>query len=235
MENILEVKSLSKNYGNFTALHDVSFSVPKGCVIGLLGPNGSGKTTLIKTVMSLITDYSGKISIDGNSPGVEANKVISYLPDKQHVPDWLKVEEAINLFSDFYSDFDFHKAHNMIEKMNIPKEKKIKTLSKGMQEKLQLSLVMSRQAKLYILDEPIAAVDPASRDFIIRTILSNCAEGSSLMISTHIISDIESVLDRAIFLRNGSICLDDNVEEVRVREGKSLDQLFREVFKCFVN
>jgi ABC-2 type transport system ATP-binding protein len=231
MEKILQINNLRKNYGKTEAVKGITFDVPKGKIVGLLGPNGSGKTTVIKTVMGLLSDYDGDVIIAGNRPGVEANKHISYLPDVSHIPTWLKVNQAINFFADFYEDFDVQRAKSMLDSMNIPREKRIKALSRGMQEKVQLSLVMSRRAKLYILDEPIGAVDPASREFIISTILKNFNEEGAILLSTHIIADIEPILDVAIFLREGEIVLNDEVENIREEQGNSLDLLFREVFR----
>ncbi|MCL2575852.1 MAG: ABC transporter ATP-binding protein [Defluviitaleaceae bacterium] len=228
---ILQINNLNKNYGKFQAVKDLSFNVEKGQIVGLLGPNGSGKTTLIKTIMGLMTDYDGNVSIDGEKPGYVANKHISYLPDTAHIPRWLTVNQSIQFFADFYEDFDANRAKEMLTKMQIPLDKKLKALSRGMQEKVNLSLVMSRRAKLYILDEPIGAVDPASREFIIETILKNFNEDGAILISTHIIADIEPALDRAIFLRQGELVLDDDVEKIREEKGQSLDELFREVFK----
>ncbi|MDR2167581.1 MAG: ABC transporter ATP-binding protein [Clostridiales bacterium] len=231
MDKILELKNFSKNYGNFQAVKDVSFDIEPGKIVGLLGPNGSGKTTIIKTIMGLMSDYGGSVDIVGQSPGSEANKYISYLPDTAHIPRWLTVNQSIGFFKDFYEDFSGAKATDMLVRMQIPLEKKLKALSRGMQEKVSLSLMMSRRAKLYILDEPIGAVDPASREFIIDTILRNFDEGGSILLSTHIIADIEPILDRALFLREGELVLDDDVEKIREEKGQSLDGLFREVFK----
>ncbi|MCL2620515.1 MAG: ABC transporter ATP-binding protein [Defluviitaleaceae bacterium] len=231
MEKILEIKNLNKNYGNFTAVKNMTFDVEKGKIVGLLGPNGSGKTTMIKTIMGLMSDYTGDVTITGITPGPEANKYISYLPDQAHVPRWLTVNQSINFFNDFYEDFDPKRAADMLDQMKIPRDKKLKALSRGMQEKVNLSLVMSRRAKLYILDEPIGAVDPASREFIIETILKNFNEEGAILISTHIIADIEPVLDKALFIREGELVLNDDADKIREEKGQSLDQLFREVFK----
>ena len=231
MDNILQINNLNMFYGNHQALKDVTFSIPRGQIVGVLGPNGSGKTTLLKTIMGLLSGYQGSVHIMGKNPGVMANPHISYLPDKSHIPAWFTVNQAINFFADFYRDFDKTQAQKMLESMNIPFKKKINTLSRGMREKVQLSLVMSRQAGLYVLDEPIGAVDPASREFIIETILKNFPENSSILLSTHIIADIEPILDVAVFLRQGAIILHDEVEKIREERGTSLDGLFREVFK----
>ena len=231
MNNILEINNLNKNYGSFQAVKNLSFEVAPGKIVGLLGPNGSGKTTIIKTIMGLMSDFDGTVEIDGKAPGPDANRHISYLPDAPHVPRWMRVSQAVNFFKDFYEDFDADKAKKMIESMQIPLDKKLKALSKGMQEKVNLSLIMSRAAKLYILDEPLGAVDPASREFIIETILKNFNEEGSIIISTHIIADIEPILDRVLFLKNGEIVLNDDVDKIREEKGQSLDGLFREVFK----
>ena len=231
MEKILEIKGLTKSYGKTHAVKGISFDVQKGKIVGILGPNGSGKTTIIKTIMGLLSDYGGEVNITGQEPGYLANKYISYLPDVSHVPTWFKVSQAIDFFGDFYDDFDRDRAKEMLDKMSIPRDKRIKALSRGMQEKVQLSLVMSRRAKLYILDEPIGAVDPASREFIIETILKNFNEEGAILLSTHIIADIEPALDVAIFLREGEIVLNDDVEKIREEKQSSLDQLFRGIFK----
>ncbi|MCL2353767.1 MAG: ABC transporter ATP-binding protein [Defluviitaleaceae bacterium] len=231
MDKILEVKDFSKSYGSFQAVKDLSFEIEKGKIVGLLGPNGSGKTTLIKSIMGLMSDYEGSIAIAGNAPGVAANNHISYLPDVPHLPRWFKVSQAVDFFKDFYADFDATKARNMLTQMQIPMDKKIKALSKGMKEKVGLSLTMSRRAKLYILDEPLGHVDPASREFIIETILKNFNEEGAVLVSTHIIADIEPALDKALFLKQGQLILNEDVEKIREEKGCSLDQLFREVFK----
>lgn len=234
MGNILEVKNLAKSYGNSVALGGISFTVPAGKIVGLLGPNGSGKTTLIKTIMCLLTGHTGEVLIAGNPPGTKANSLISYLPDVGHLPPWFNAREAISLFADYYADFEKSRAEQMLTGMKIPFEKKIKKLSRGMQEKVQIALVMSRRAKLYLLDEPIGAVDPASREFILDTILRNFPEDASILLSTHIIADIEPILDIAIFLREGEIVLHDEVDNIREEKNASLDQLFREVFRNVV-
>lgn len=231
MANILEIKNLTKTYGNSPALGGISFTVPPGKIVGVLGPNGSGKTTLIKIIMSLLSGHTGEVSITGLPPGTEANKIISYLPDVGHLPPWFTAREAVSLFADYYTDFEKSRAEQMLTSMKIPLDKKIKKLSRGMQEKVQIALVMSRRAKLYLLDEPIGAVDPASREFILDTILRNFPEGSSILLSTHIIADIEPVLDIAIFLKEGEIVLNDEVDNIRESKNTSLDNLFREMFR----
>ncbi|MCL2360197.1 MAG: ABC transporter ATP-binding protein [Defluviitaleaceae bacterium] len=231
MENILEITGLSHSYGKNLALGNISLGLPKGKIVGVLGPNGSGKTTLIKIIMGLINGYDGQVRIAGEVPGIQANPHISYLPDRNHIPSWLTTSQAINLFGDFYPDFDQARANDMLERMKIPPNTKIKTLSRGTQEKVQLAMVMSRRACLYVLDEPLGAVDPASREFIVNTILKNYPEDGTILLSTHIISDIEPVLDIAIFLREGEIVLMDDADKIREEHGKSLDGLFREVFR----
>ncbi|MCL2611318.1 MAG: ABC transporter ATP-binding protein [Defluviitaleaceae bacterium] len=228
---MLEIKNLRKNYGNIQALKGININIEPGQVVGLLGPNGSGKTTIIKILTGLLTDFEGEVSIDSKKPGFLANNIISYLPDKSHIPTWLSVEKAADLFKDFYTDFDKERALGMLNSMEIDLKRKIKKLSRGQQEKVGLALTMSRKAKLYILDEPIGAVDPASRDFIMDTILKNHNEGSSILLSSHIISDIEPSLDRAIFLKSGEIFLEGNAEQLREEKEMSLDNLFREIFK----
>ncbi|MCL2375953.1 MAG: ABC transporter ATP-binding protein [Defluviitaleaceae bacterium] len=234
MEKILQISNLTKSYGKTQAVRDITFDVKKGSIVGLLGPNGSGKTTIIKTIMGLLSDYGGNVSIKGEAPGPIANSRISYLPDVAHIPTWFKVSRAIAFFADFYEDFDAVRAEAMLAAMKIPLDKKIKSLSRGMQEKVQLSLVMSRRADLYVLDEPIGAVDPASREFIIDTILKNFDGEGAILLSTHIVADIEPILDVAIFLREGEIILHDDVDKIREEKATSLDQLFREVFKNVV-
>ena len=231
MNNALEIKDLTKRYGGFTAVQGCTFNVERGKIVGLLGPNGSGKTTIIKTIMGLMADYDGSVVVAGHTPGYIANTYISYLPDTAHIPRWLTVNQSIKFFEDFYADFDAGRARGMLTQMKIPLDKRLKQLSRGMQEKVSLSLMMSRRAKLYILDEPIGAVDPASREFIIETILQNFDEDAAILLSTHIIADIEPILDRAIFLREGELVLDEDVDKIREEKGQSLDQLFREVFK----
>ena len=231
MDKVLEIKGLSKNYGKKAVLKDVSFSIEAGKIVGLLGPNGSGKTTLMKTIMGLLQGHDGDVRIADSPPGHLANKNIAYLPDVNYLPAWFTVNQAIAFFADFYEDFEKDRAVEMLDTMKIPRTQKIKTLSRGMQEKVSLSLVMSRRAKLFVLDEPIGAVDPASREFIMETILRHFPKESSILLSTHIIADIEAVLDTAIFLKEGEIVLNDEADKIREQGNVSLDQLFREVFK----
>ena len=231
-ENILECRSLVKSYGNKVALEGIDLSMKRGRIVGLLGPNGSGKSTLIKLANGLLTPTSGELLINGNKPGIETKKIVSYLPERTYLADWMKVSDIINFFKDFYEDFNVEKAYDMLSKLNINANDKLKTMSKGTKEKVQLILVMSREAELYFLDEPIAGVDPAARDYILNTIISNYNENATVVISTHLISDIEQILDDVIFISYGKIYLSKSVDEIREEEGKSVDALFREVFRC---
>ncbi len=231
MNNILvSARSLTKTYQNITALNNINLEIGSGKIVGLLGPNGSGKTTFIKLLCGLLQPTSGMLMVDGKSIGTHTKSVISYLPDRMFIADWFKACDLMEFFSDFYSDFDKNKAMEMMSALGIAPNDKIKTMSKGTKEKIQLAMIMSRQAKLYLLDEPIAGVDPAARDFILNTILTNYNEDGTVIISTHLISDIERVLDEAIFLQNGNIVRYDTVDNIREQEGKSVDQLFREIF-----
>jgi ABC-2 type transport system ATP-binding protein len=232
MSLILECKNLSKKFSNFSALSDVNLTLERGRIIGLLGPNGSGKSTLLKIINGLLVADCGTVEIAGMKPGIETKKIISYLPERTYLPDWMKVSDAIDFFNDFYEDFDINKASNMLERLQIDTSKRLKTLSKGTKEKVQLILVMSRKADLYCLDEPIGGVDPASRDYILNTIITNYNENATILISTHLISDIENILDEVIFIKNGNVTLHSSVDDIRTKEGKSIDSLFREVFKC---
>jgi len=232
MSSLLDVNSITKKYGNMTALNNLNFSLESGRIIGLLGPNGSGKTTLIKIICGLLQPTSGSVTVEGNPIGVASKKVISYLPDTTYLSKSSSVAEIINYFSDFYEDFDKDRAYDMLSKLGINPSLRLRTLSKGTCEKVQLILVMSRRADLYILDEPIAGVDPAARDYILNTIISNYDEKASILISTHLISDIENILDEVIFLKHGNIVRFCGVDEIRSNEGKSVDSLFREEFKC---
>lgn len=232
MSSLVSCKNLTKNYGSKTAVDSINIEIESGHIIGLLGPNGSGKTTFIKMLNGLLTPTSGSIEVKGGKIGPESKKVISYLPDATYLNMNQKVSEIISFFKDFYKDFDSERAYNMLATLNINPNDKLKTMSKGTKEKVQLILVMSRNADLYVLDEPIAGVDPAARDYILNTILSNYNPEASILISTHLISDIENILDQVIFIKNGVVILQSSVDDIRVKEGKSVDALFREVFKC---
>lgn len=225
-------KNVMKSYGSKIALNDISIEIEGGKIIGLLGPNGSGKTTLIKILSGLLTADGGNISISGNPIGVKTKKVVSYLPERTYINEWMKVKEMINFFADFYDDFEVEKAYDMLTRLKINPNDKLKTMSKGTREKVQLILVMSRKADLYLLDEPIGGVDPAARDYILDTILKNYNENASVIISTHLISDIENILDDIIFIKDGNLNLHSTVDEIREQHGKSVDALFREVFAC---
>lgn len=231
-EILLEVKHVSKRYGQQVALRDVSFELASGKIIGLLGPNGSGKTTLIKIINSLLADYEGEVRVCGHKPGKESKKLVSYLPDKMALPTWLSVTEALDLYNSFFADFQLARANELLNSLKVPQGKRIGELSKGMQEKLMLTLTMARRAKLYVLDEPIAGVDPAARDLILSTILDNFTDGSSILLSTHIISDVETIFDSVVFLKEGNVDLIGEAETLRSEHGKSIDQLFREVYRC---
>lgn len=232
MNKILECKSLTKRYSGFTALDQIDLSIERGHIIGLLGPNGSGKTTLIKLINGLLVPDSGRLLINEMEPSDHTKKIVSYLPERTYLPEWMRISEAIQFFEDFYQDFDKKRAFDMLDRLQLDPSKRLKTLSKGTKEKVQLILVMSRQADLYCLDEPIGGVDPAARDYILNTIISNYNENASVIISTHLIADVENILDEIIFIKNGRITLHSCVDDIRSKEGKSVDALFREVFKC---
>ena len=231
MSELLKCINLTKEYSDVVALNNINLSIESGKIIGLLGPNGSGKTTLIKLINGLLTPTSGEILIEGNKPGVESKKIVSYLPDNNFLSSWMTAEQIVKFFSEFYEDFRADLAYEMLDKLGVRKKAKLKNLSKGNKEKVCLILVMSRKAKLYVLDEPIAAVDPATRDYIISTIINNYNKEASVLISTHLISDIESILDEAIFINNGVVTLHKTVDEIRQEHNKSVDELFREVFR----
>lgn len=233
MSELIEITGLTKTYDkNKVAINNLSLTVPRGKIIGLLGPNGSGKTTLIKMMNGLLTPTGGKILINGQEPGVETKARISYLPDRNYLGNGQKIGDVLDYFADFYPDFSKEKAFAMLESLDIDANTRLKALSKGNKEKVQLILVMSREADLYILDEPIAGVDPAARDYILRTIINNYNPRASVLLSTHLIRDIESVLDEVIFLRYGQLILYTSVDNIRQQHGKSVDAYFREVFSC---
>lgn len=231
MSDILEVKHLTKNYGDITALSDVTLSLEGGKIIGLLGSNGSGKTTLLKIIAGILQPTSGSVTIDGMEIGTETKKIVSYLPERTYLYSWMRTRDIIDYFDDFYDDFDKEHALQMLKALGVNENAKLKTLSKGTREKVQLVLVMSRKAKVYLLDEPIAGVDPVAREFILETILSNRAPDSMILISTHLITDVEKVLDSFVFIRDGKLLMKQDVESVR-ESGKTVDELFREVYKC---
>ena len=229
---LMECHGLYKSYGLRAALRGVDLEVGPGRIVGLLGPNGSGKTTLIKLLCGLLQPTTGWLTVDSSAIGPYTKSVISYLPDRMYFADWMKATDLFDLFQDFYSDFEYEKALAMCQSLGVEPRDRLKAMSKGTKEKVQLVLVMARRAKLYLLDEPIAGVDPAARDFILRTILTNYNEEGTVLISTHLISDVEKVLDEAIFLKEGKIILHDTVDNIREREGKSVDTLFREMFQA---
>lgn len=229
---ILQCNSLNKRYGARLALNNLTLSIPRGKIVGLLGANGSGKTTLIKLAAGILTPTSGQIFVNGIAPSVESKASVSYLSDKNFLPDWMNVNCLIDFYKDFYSDFDGAKAYEMLRRLNIIPTDRLKAMSKGTKEKIQLILTMSRNAKLYLLDEPIGGVDPAARDYILNTIISNYSENSTVLISTHLIADVEQVLDEVCFIANGQIVLTSSVDDIREKQGKSVDGLFREVFRC---
>ena len=233
MSKVLTCEKLTKVYGKEkTALDGIDLELDFGRIVGLLGPNGSGKTTLLKLANGLLQPTEGRIRIAGMAPGPETKELVSYLPDADWLPDWMRVEELVEMFRDFYADFDPVKAGEMLKRLELDPRAKLKTLSKGNKEKVQLILAMSRDARLYLLDEPIGGVDPAARDYILNTIISNYSKDATVVISTHLIEDIEPVLDEAVFLKDGRIFAHRAVDDIREAEGKSVDAYFREVFKC---
>ena len=233
MENLVTIDSLTKVYDNRNiAVNNISLTIPKGKIIGLLGPNGSGKTTLIKMINGLLTPTAGSILINGMAPGPETKARIAYLPERTYLQSGMKVCDLVDFFEDFYADFDKNRAFSMLSALNIQPTAQLKTLSKGTKEKVQLILVMSRHADLFILDEPIAGVDPAARDYILNTIITNYNENASILLSTHLISDIENILDEVIFIRNGQVITHMPVDRIREEYGQSVDAYFRRVFAC---
>lgn len=235
MESVLVTSGLTKRYGMLHALDGLTLSLPAGKIIGLLGPNGSGKTTLLKLCAGLLTPTSGSIRICGQEVGVGTKALVSYLPDRTYLSGNQRIEEQLDLFQDFYADFDRARAERMLSELNIDPKTRFQTLSKGNREKVQLVLVMSRRARLYLLDEPIGGVDPAARDYILNTIINNYDSQATVIISTHLIADVEQVLDEYIFLHHGRLVRGGSVDEVREQTNGSLDQLFREVFRCLPN
>lgn len=231
-QNIAEFNDVYKKYGKKQVLEEFNLNIPKGKIVGLLGPNGSGKTTMIKLLNGLTQCDKGNVFINGLKPSVKTKEIVSYLPDRNYLNEDMTVKELLKLFSDFYKDFDINKAKEMIKNLNLEENEKIKSMSKGTKEKVGLILVMSRNAKLYILDEPIGGVDPASRAYIIKTILKNFNEDSTLLIATHLINEIENICDEVIIISKGEILLKGNVDEIREAKGMSIDTLFREEFKC---
>ena len=229
---LLECKHLCKNFDNKEILKDINLKIPRGKIIGLLGKNGTGKSTLIKLINDLLTPTSGEILINGEKPGVKSKRIISYLPERTYLDKEMTVKQAIKYFEEFYQNFNKEKAIKLLKDLNLSIDTKIAKMSKGMQEKLQLILVMSRNAELYILDEPLGGVDPATRDYILDTILSNFSEGASVIISTHLIADIERILDEVIFIDDGKIILSTSADELRNKEQASIDEIFRRYFKC---
>ncbi|MCI5774523.1 MAG: ABC transporter ATP-binding protein [Erysipelotrichaceae bacterium] len=229
---IISIANLTKKYGKTIALNDFSISLEKGKIVGLLGPNGSGKTTMIKILNGLLKDYSGEVLIDGHGVGKYSKSIISYLPDVSYIPTWMKVNDIIKMFEEMYQDFDTKKCYTILDRLNILPTMKVSEMSKGTKEKLQLALVMARKAKIYILDEPIGGVDPAARDLIIQVILDNYDPDSLILFSTHLIADIEKIFDEVIFIKNGELILHQECEKLRNDHHKSIDEIFREVFKC---
>lgn len=229
---LLECKNLTKKYGFHTALSHINLQIGAGHIVGLLGPNGSGKTTLIKLIAGVLAPTEGEITVQGQPVGIGSKLLVSYLPDHTYLGSRMRVRDAIHLFEDFYVDFSSACANDMLAKLGIDPSCRLKSLSKGTMEKVQLLLVMSRQARLYLLDEPIAGVDPAARDYILGMIISNYNENASILISTHLVSDIENILDEVIFIQNGLIRTHDSVDALRQRSHKSIDSIFREVFRC---
>ena len=229
---VLECKDLSKHYGNAPALNHVSLAVEPGRIVGLLGPNGSGKTTLIKLANGLLTPSEGEVLVCDMAPGKESHASVSYLPERTCIPTWMSVKQLLDFYGDFYRDFNRKAAEEMLQHLNIRLPQRIKQMSKGTREKVQLIMVMSRAAKLYLLDEPIGGVDPATRDYILSTIIGNYNPEAAVIISTHLIADVEKVLDEVIFINQGQVVLQSSVDEIREEKGMSVDALFREVFKC---
>ena len=232
MDTVLECKDLTKKYITKTALKGINISVPKGAIVGLLGPNGSGKTTLLKLAAGLLKPTSGEISVCGLKPGAESKLIAAYQPDRVYLNDWMTVKDLVQMMADFYPNFNKDKAFDMLKSLKIEAGDKLKSLSKGTKEKVQLILTMSREVPLYMLDEPIGGVDPAARDYILDTIISNYSENATVIISTHLIADVEPVLNHVLFLKDGRIIRQGDVDDIREETGKSIDELFREEFRC---
>ena len=230
--SILECSRLCKHYGRVQALDGVDLTLEPGRIVGLLGPNGSGKSTLLKLACGLLTPSQGSVRVCGEKPGASANALISYLPERMAVPEWMSVKELLAFYADFYDDFQLEAARQMLDALGLASAKQIRQMSKGSREKVQLILTMSRQARLYLLDEPIGGVDPATRDYILSTIIAHYNPEASVVISTHLIADVEKILDEVVFLQEGRVLLHDEVDALREEKGKSMDALFREVFKC---
>ena len=230
--NLLECINVNKNFGNKKILEDINLTIPRGKIIGLLGKNGTGKTTLIKLINDLLTPDSGSILVNGKNIGIESKKIISYLPERTYLDKSMTVDQVIEYFEDFYDNFDPKKARKLLKDLDLDTTQKLSKMSKGMQEKVGLVLVMSRVADLYILDEPLGGVDPATRDYILDTILTNFNEGASVIISTHLISDVERILDEVIFIDKGKVILQSESDELRNKENGSIDEIFRRMFKC---
>ena len=232
MSELLRLTNVRKIYGKKSALNNVNLSIGEGKIIGLLGPNGSGKTTMLKLVNGLLQPTAGEVLINGKKPGIDSKSLISYLPERTYLNSWMRVRELLEFFGDFYADFNMEKAKNMLSSLQIDENDKLKTMSKGTKEKVQLVLVMSRNARFSLLDEPIGGVDPAARDYILNTIITNYCENSTVIISTHLIQDVEKIFDDIIFLSKGEVVLYDSVDKIREQKQQSIDELFREVFKC---
>ncbi|MBU5427504.1 ABC transporter ATP-binding protein [Tissierella pigra] len=230
MENIIEIKGLTKSYLNKKALNNVDLNLEKGKVIGILGPNGSGKTTMIKIITGILRQSKGDILVDGKKPGVYTKSVVSYLPDRNFLYEWMNIQDGINFYKDFYTDFDENKAYELLKFMKLDRNAKISSLSKGMTEKLNLTLVLSRKAKVYVLDEPIAGVDPVARDQILDAIINNYDKESTMLITTHLVRDMENIFDDVVFLRDGEIYLTGNAEDLREEKGMQIDELYKEIF-----
>ncbi len=230
--NLLEIKGLTKSYDGAVALRNLDLTLGAGHIVGLLGPNGSGKTTLMKILTGMIRNYKGQVLIDGQEPGIHTRSIVSYLPDRTIFSSWMRPVDVMDLYEDFFEDFDRAKCEDMLNRLGLNFYQKVRAMSKGMVEKFQLCLTMSRRARLYVLDEPIGGVDPAARDYILSTILNNYNENGTVLLSTHLIGDVEQIFDEAIFLKHGEVVLHGEADAIRCEKGQSLDQIFREVFRC---